>query len=228
MTSAISVDKKMPYHKHIPENERLKQYLECILYYIIKSDFSDIVFVDWSGFNLSVLNFLKEVAEIYDKNIEILSFKYNTATVVEKWKWYGENTILEYWINNSALLKHFTCFYKVTWRYKVKNINSILKKHRDKKNIFIKNLDKSCNTAFFKVEKSIFKNYFVWAGEKVNDKNNIYLEHIYYNIIKEGVEVESFSELPKFSWMSWGWRRLDNKFKDIIKAVLNCLWFFKF
>ncbi len=229
MTSAIKVDKRMLYHKHIPENERLREYIESILYYIIKSNFSDIVFIDWSGFDLSILSFLNNIASIYNKKIELLSFKYDTDTVINKGKWYWENIILEYGVNNSTLLNNYTSFYKVTWRYKVKNINSILKKHEKKNNIFIKNLNSTCNTAFFKVEKKTFKKYFVWAGERVSDRDNVYLEHVYYDIIKkENFWVQSFSELPYLSGISWGGRSLDNNLKYTVKLILRQLGFFKF
>lgn len=220
----------MPHHKHISENDRLKQYLESILFYVTMSNFSDIVFIDWSWFDLKVFDFIKNIAYIYQKNIEFLSFHYDTNTVVNKWKGYWENVILEYGLDNSNLLNNFNCFYKVTWRYQCKNINSILKVHEDKKNIFIKNLNKTCNTAFFKLEKDVFKKYFVWAGEKVNDNKWICMEHIYYNIIrKNNLNIDHFSILPKFSWFSWWWGNLDKPYYyELIKTILNNLGFLRF
>ena len=137
MTSAIRPPKWMPFHKAIEEKERIKQYLDAILFYLTKSDFESIVFVDGSGIESDFFYFLFPIADFYNKKFEMLSFENDPILLKSKWKGYGENNILKFAIENSALLKNYKCFYKVTGRYLIKNINQILKNEEMNENVFL-------------------------------------------------------------------------------------------
>lgn len=65
MTWSIKVPKNMPFHKHISGNERLKQYIDTIIFYITKSNFKGIVYCDWNWFDMTMLCFLKDLAYIW-------------------------------------------------------------------------------------------------------------------------------------------------------------------
>ena len=110
MTSAIRPPKWMPFHKAIEEKERIKQYLDAILFYLTKSDFESIVFVDGSGIESDFFYFLFPIADFYNKKFEMLSFENDPILLKSKWKGYGENNILKFAIENSALLKNYKCF----------------------------------------------------------------------------------------------------------------------
>ena len=233
MTAHIKVNKNMPYHLHIQENERLREYIDALIFYIIESKFSDIVFVDWSWYDMNQLEFLEDLAKIYNKKLELLSFKNDESLVVKYWKGYWENMILEFAINNSKIIKNNKSFFKVTWRYIVKNINKILINEKDKGNCFFKwryiNWKTFCNTAFFKVEKDFFDKILYWAWNNVNDKEWIYLEHVYLKILKKySNKISWFKELPIFHWNLGGsWKKLDtNPIILIIVKLFNKLWFF--
>jgi len=231
MTSSINVDKRMPYHLHINNNERIKQYLDAILFYVTKSEFSDIIFCDWSWYPINKFRYLVGLARIYWKRFEILWFKNDQDEVVKRGKGYGEGKIIEYALHHSLLLKENNCFFKVTGRYIVKNINRIIRNESDKENIFfrISACDKeTCNTAFFKVNKEFFNRYLYWAWDKVNDTNGVYFEHIYMKILKKHKkEISSFKELPVFSWVSGtNWKWLEPSWISIlIGNFFNLLWF---
>ena len=232
MTAAIAVDKKMLYHLHISEDERLRQYLDTLIFYITKSNFSDIVFVDWSWYKVNDLNYLVKLAKIYNKNLEILWFTNDWDKVVSKWKWYWENKIIEYAIKNSKLIDNHDTFFKVTWRYTVKNINEIVLNEKNRDNCFFKwyYWKFYCNTAFFKVSKIFFQKYLFWIWELVNDKEWIYLEHIYYDVLKkERKQISCFKVLPIMHWVSWwSWKKLDqNPIVLLIIKILSKFWFFK-
>lgn len=137
MTSAIRPPKWMPFHKAIEEKERIKQYLDAILFYLTKSDFESVVFVDGSGIESDFFYFLFPIADFYNKKFEMLSFENDPILLKSKWKGYGENNILKFAIENSALLKNYKCFYKVTGRYLIKNINQILKNEEMNENVFL-------------------------------------------------------------------------------------------
>ena len=233
MTASIKVNKDMAYHLHIPENERLKQYIDALIFYITESNFSDIIFADWSWYDMNQLKFLDNLAKIYGKKLELLSLKNDESLVVRYWKGYWESKILELVINNSKIIKNYKEFFKVTWRYVVKNINKILINEKDKWNCFFKwyymNWKSFCNTAFFKVEKEFFNKVLYWAWNNVNDKEWTYLEHIYLNILKKySNKISWFKELPIFHWASGGnWKKIDlNSIILIIYKSLNKLWFF--
>lgn len=234
MTSSISVDKNMKFHNHIPEKDRLKQYISAVVFYIMESNFTDIVFVDWSWYDLNNLNFLKELASRFDKKIELLSFNNDQKQVVIHWKWYWENKIIEYALDNSDVLNKNDIFYKVTWRYIVKNINNIVKNEKNNRNVFFKisflwKFGWMCNTAFFKCGLSEFQKNLWWVGENVYDEKWVYLEHIYFNAIKNNdFKVKCFKELPVFHWKAWwDWRDIDlNKRWTIIREICNKIWLY--
>lgn len=154
--------------------------------------------------------------------------------MVEKWKWYGENRIIEQVIDNSELLKDYNVFYKVTWRYIVKNINNIIKNEEKKENIFFLSpfWKHSLATSFFKCNKNLFKEQLYGLWEYVNDKEWCYLENVYYKTLKEykdwGWKIECFRELPDFSWFMWSWVKLDtNILLKPVKTFLNKINMFK-
>lgn len=233
MTSSIIVDKRMPYHLHVNVNERIRQYIDALIFYIVKSNFSDIVFCDWSWFPLQEFDFLYKLSTIYNKNLEFLSFNNNQEKVVKKWKWYWEGKIIEYALDNSKLLKNQETFYKVTGRYIVENINDIINRSSHT-NYFCKITtfnNKVCNTAFFKSSKDFYNTALRWAWNKVYDKWGIYLEHIYMKILKNHKkEIHCFKEMPYFIWVSWtDWTGITpNKLIFKIGELCNrILWLYK-
>ncbi len=229
MTWSIKVNKNMPFHRHIPLEERLKQYIDTIIFYITKSNFWEIVYCDWNWFDIKQLSFLKDLAYIYGKTLELISFDNDQNLVVEKWKWYGENKIIEYVTDNSELIKNHKCFYKITGRYIVKNINNIIKNEEKKENIFFLSPFRkpSLATSFFKCNKNLFKKQLYGLWEYVNDKEWYYLENIYYRTLKEYKDkwdwkIECFKELPEFTGFMWSWVKLDtNILLKPVKYFLN-------
>lgn len=208
MTESILVPDWVMNHKVIEMEERLRQYIKAVSYYIIFSDFNDIIFVDWNNFDMSKLKFLEDLAENFWKNLELLSFSNDQEWIVEKWKGYGEQKILEYSLNNSLLIKNYESFYKVTWRYIVKNINKILLNEKKHKTCFLKWYywwQSHCNTAFFKCSKTLFEKVLVWIVWEVDEKNGILLEHVYYDKLKKNWIKSKFKELPNLllNFLNW-------------------------
>lgn len=228
MTSAIRPPKWMPFHKAIEEKERIKQYLDAILFYLTKSDFESIVFVDGSGIESDFFYFLFPIADFYNKKFEMLSFENDPILLKSKWKGYGENNILKFAIENSALLKNYKCFYKVTGRYLIKNINQILKNEKMNENVFFRTsvLDRSlCNTGFFKVSKELFKRELWNLWDNVNDKQGVFLEHLYLKQLTRKTKIKNFKLLPRFSWIYGGGDRMDLPLTlELIKDFCNLLW----
>lgn len=107
--------------------ERLAQYIKALEYYIHakSSGYIDaIVFVDNSGYDVS------EISQKYGRNdIEIISF-YGLDYPSDYHRGYGEMTLVVKAYEYSKTLrqvKDFDRVWKVTGRYKVLNINKIMK-----------------------------------------------------------------------------------------------------
>lgn len=230
MTWSIIVPNWLINHKAIWYTERYRQYIKAITYYIIFSDFHDIVFVDWNNFDIKKMEYLKELAKEYWKNLELISFKNNQDLILKRGKWYWEHKILEYFIEYSSLLKEHYSFFKVTWRYIIKNVNNILINEKNKETCFFRWYSKRkfhCNTAFFKSSTKFFRDNLIWLADKVDEKKWILLEHVYYNRLKEIKFKSKFKELPIFSWQFWIGGKLDrSNFLLLIKNILNKFWFF--
>lgn len=233
LTWTILPPKNIKNLKIINENVRLKDYLENILFLITKTNIKKIVFCENSNYNSDILLFIEKLAQIYWKKFEYITFLWNSKKVVTNWRWYWEQEILNYFIDNSKLLDWENDFYKLTWRYKVKNINEIVSLEANNKNIFVKMspLDNRCSTAFFKSNIEFFKKNFYGIWEKINDElwENNQIEWVYRNILLLNKwEFSNFKKLPIFEANTGSWYKLKENFlKDSIKNILNILWLYK-
>ena len=183
ITGCISPDKEAIFLKIRDSNLRLQQYIETIKWALEKTNFDIIIFCDNSDFNYD----FKNIVTNSKKTFEYLSFKGDFNKSNKYGKGYGEGEIIKYAIDNSKYLKENTCFYKLTGRLTVKNINSILKKSQNNKNYFLNFLfsKNSIDTRFYKINKDDYMNYFYNAYEKVRDKDNYSLENVFFDIFKK-------------------------------------------
>ena len=180
---------KFPSHKESFYDIREKQYEDALKYYIYNSNFTHIVFIDNSN---HVLNFIKKLQPnkknyyiINNKTIEYISYNWNKLT--EKFFYgYWEQEIMDYALDNSTILKKLQkndSFFKITWRYIIKNINHLI--DRKEQELFFRWLWWfSCVTAIFKITKWNFINYLYWKVRqfyiKFSQWHFITLETVYY------------------------------------------------
>gem|GEM_PF-1582104 len=73
-------------HKTIPQGIRVQQYVDTLIFYITKSFFTHIVFCDGTNYDMVNINFLQNLAKIYNKKIEFLSFQQDISLVLSKGK----------------------------------------------------------------------------------------------------------------------------------------------
>lgn len=214
-------------------NERLKDYINNILFLITKSNFKKIVFCESSNYYNELINNISILARLYWKEFEYITFSWNSEKVISNWRWFWEQEILEYFIDNSKILKWEVSFYKLTWRYQVKNINKIIKLENNNDSVFVKMspFDNRCSTAFFKSNINFFKNNFYGIWEKINDElwKNSQIEWVYKDILLLNKwNFTNFKILPIFEASTWSWYKLnENFFRDRLKNLLNILWFYK-
>ena len=200
MTWTISPSKIQKWYQSSTLSSEIRklQYFKSLLFYITQSNFWKIVFCENSDykFNESEKHVIWYLSKLYDKEFELLSFKWDFEKTNEVWYWYWEWECIDYAIDNSKLLKNSNTFYKITWRYIIWNINQIIDLYKNDKNIFIRNNIVwyfSMNTAFFKMDKQLYKEFFYNAKKKVNNFKNLSFEVTFYTIIYE-------NNLYKYNW----------------------------
>lgn len=110
---------------------RLQQYLTAFEFYLqqlAKGCFSDIVFVDNSGFDCSHFSQLTKQYNL-SQQVEVISFS-GLDYPVEYGRGFGEFKLVEYAMRNSHILlsaDNDAAIWKITGRYIVTNLNAIIK-----------------------------------------------------------------------------------------------------
>jgi hypothetical protein len=143
---------------------REQQYLDAICYYIEYSDFTHITICDNSNYDFAipVWQQLYWLAKNYHKHIELLSFDGNKESHIYGYG-YGEAEIFDYAFEYSQLLKWSTSRYKITGRYIVKDINTVLEKTQHYECFFQKQWllisPFTVSTAVFKISNNTYQQY---------------------------------------------------------------------
>lgn len=230
ITSTIKPNEKVFSLALKDKTEREKQYFDALLFYIAKTKLKNIIYCDNSNTIISNLSYLEKLATKYKKQFEYLSFHGNTSETVRHGKGYGEGEIIKYILNNSKLIKNMDYLIKITGRLYVTNINTLLKLCSNHCNYFDMTKTRRCETRFYMIQKSVYERNFINCYLKVNDKKDIWLEHIFKNIIlKQKIVYKMFPILPKVRGISGstGKRYHDSKIKYYAKIILSKLKLYK-
>ncbi len=184
---------------------RLLQYKKAIRWWIKKSRFDNIVFIENSGYKFDE-DYFKKLAKNAGKHFEFIKGEAHIEETLEHGKSYGEIRLITEAIEKSDLLKKCDSFYKCTGRLIIKNINKLLKCAYTSDNVFLGvPSDKWVFTWFFSVEKNFYMKYLSDAYKYVYDKNGIYMEHIYYKkIVIEIDKIDTFKMYPNVAGVSAG------------------------
>ncbi len=214
--------------------QREMQYLESIAFYIEESPLVKIIVCDNSGYNYP--ESLYQLAALYHKEIELLSFTGNNDLVARYGKGYGEGEILEYILSNSILIRGVEGFLKVTGRLKLVNAASVLESCRPGKNYFIPvsllrprwlvpEAARPCvDVRVYYVTIAFFRQVLLAAYKKVRDHDIYFLEHAYHDALAAApVKVTCFSTAPELIGISGsgGWRQKERSWwkKRLVKLV---------
>ena len=216
---------------------REKQYEDALKYYIYNSKFTHIIFVDNSNYILKYIKNLKpQENNLYNINckiIEYISFDWNKLT--KKYQYgFWEQEIMDYALDNSIILKKLKddeSFFKITWRYIIKNINHLI--DTSPKELFFRWIcGFSCVTAIFKIKKWTFIKYLYWKIKKFYIKFSkwqfITLETAYYICLRKYLFETTKIRYPMFIFWylnDWSIRHAIPKINKnyIIKTIY---WFF--
>ncbi|GAB6120622.1 hypothetical protein [Dysgonomonas termitidis] len=204
LTGSINAKLASPVMTKIVNIEdRRNQYLNTIKRYIKESDFDTIIFCENTKSDFPVEE-CQDLADEYGKQIEFIFFLGNVTCINKQGKGFGDGECIEYAINHSKYLQDDSaCFYKVTGRLFVENINDILKNSYKNENCFYRLGFKALTvgTFFFKVQVGFFKKNLMTEYKFVNDSDGRYLEVIYYDIlIRE--KVRAFNPYPYINGLS--------------------------
>lgn len=183
--------------------ERLGQYTAAIKQLICASDFTDIVFVENSGYRFDA-NEMGELAKKHGKEFEFLKQSLNAEQidmVKEKGKSYGEASLIDFAFKNSTLVRKYDAVYKITGRIFLKNSKTILQKQKHGNSEFIcKNKIGWMNTEFFKMLKSDYFDVFSKALDLVDDYEKNCIEKVYYKLAVDAkLKVTCFRSYPLLS-----------------------------
>ncbi len=205
--------------------ERYRQYIDALIFYISETKIKNIVYCDNSNYleNKEIM----QIARQYNKNFEWLSFQGDFKLVNKYGKGYGEGEIIEYALFNSKIIKTCSILVKVTGRLKVINIDRIIR-HSNNNNYFFYITKRYCqkfvDTRFYIINKNDYINYFIKQYKNVRDSENIFIEHVFAKvIIKERLKYKHFIIEPNILGISGtnGKKYKSSKLKIFIKTFLN-------
>lgn len=199
ITGTIKPASGVPSLTLTDSDERLKQYISSIEYFLLKTSINEIVFCDNSNCSEGCFADLYLLAKRMNKKIEILSFKGNNKKVSVKGKGYGEGEIIEYAMNNSSLIKNSSFFMKITGRLVVENINDIVA--RLNPTVFYINMFNKIrvDTRLYAMPVEFYRKWFLDAKEYVCDAEGYYIEHVFTDIIRKNkVCCRNFPKYPRY------------------------------
>jgi hypothetical protein len=198
--------------------ERKKQYIDSIIFFISKSPFRKIVVCDNS--NYSYPQSLCDLARSHNKELELISFSGNALLVTKYGKGFGEGEILEYVLLNSVLIKQVDAFFKITGRLKLINALELLRQMDEHENYFMpisllrpqfmmpEAARRCVDVRVYYTTKAFFKEYLLLVYKDVRDKDIFFLEHVYHKAMENvASKVSRFPLAPEIIGMSGsnGW-----------------------
>lgn len=233
ITGCVSPYEEIDYLVIDSVEERERQYLDSLKYYIKKTNIKNIIFCDNSGYEEKeeIIN----LATKYDKKLEWLSFKGNKEAVQKYGKGYGEGEIMAYVFDNSRLLKTCSYFAKVTGRLKIMNFNQVMFFLRKNVNYFeyLEATEKGCrvDTRFFVISKEEYLEKLSDLYYNVYDAEGVYYEHVIAKgIVDNDLSVTRFPIIPNVRgtsgstgqiYFSKNYRIFISSILRIIKIIVN-------
>lgn len=182
ITGCIKPDPNMVFLTLKDPNIRREQYIDSLLFYLKDSIANKIVFCDnsCSEIDKAVINY----SHTLGKQFEWISFKGNTELSTKYGKGYGEGEIVQYALENSLLLKESDSFVKVTGRFRVININHMMRFLSSNK-IYFDFQEDFVDTRCYVANIQKFSNNLINQYTRVDDGKGYYLEHAYYDVVKD-------------------------------------------
>ena len=180
----------MPFTQLTNIDERQKQYVDAINYYISKTNIQ-IVFCENSNTDISTL-----FNNAHDR-LEFLTFIGNQDK--QRGKGYGEAEIIKYALNHSSYIHNDSIIIKITGRLIVHNIRQIidsLKYGHDFVTCLFHSDLKFADSRIFCGTTAFYKE-FLKKKDQINDSEGIFFEHVLAStVIESSYCFKPFSEEP--------------------------------
>lgn len=230
LTATINVENDVPFVKIRNKEERLREYLESVSFYLEARNIDKVVVCENSLYKGTEFAIFYELAKSKGKEFEYLTFKSDSQNVICHGKGYGEGEIIKYALKNSILLKEEDFFVKITGRVKIDNISVIAKKI-NKKKIYMMQLNKEVPEVFsviFAIDKKVYADKFLDEYTRVQDREKYYLEHVFYDTLKKNnLRSYCFARFPQVNGISGSsgkaYIRDEKKFDRIKHDTFCCL-----
>lgn len=204
ITGCINPYENQVWLKLKDKQERLKQYVDSIIYYINTTNLKKIVFCENSNYCYDA-DSIKKIAANKGKEFEWISFKGNISLVKKYDKGAGESEIIDYALCHSKLLKDSAKLIKVTGRLKLTNISNLLQAIKLENNYFVCDIYRSnphaVDTRFYVVDMDLYKTQLSHYYDRVQCENPK-IEECYF-ILLNG-KFKSFVAYPRFVGISGG------------------------
>lgn len=196
--------------KHCDVNIRYAEYMENIRRYIMQSNFDAVIFAENSGYEIDI-GYLKKLAEENNKKFEYLDVSMDSGVSSTNMS-VGDASIIKAALNRSEILTELKCFWKVSGRLWINNINLILAKTREsQKNVFLYAPKyNSIQTWLFKASIYDLKNFFL-TDEVIDSMANSCIEYAFkavYDNHKNELALERFPAYPDV----WGVNSSGNQY----------------
>lgn len=179
--------------------QRIKQYELTIEKYIKENVFTDIVFIENSGFDFDNLKFEKMASE-NNKRFEFISGKVCRKEIIKYGKSFGDAYLIYEALQKSQLLESCQYFYKITGRIFLKNSKKICRTADKYRNEFIVYEGLGwCLTNIFKANKQDYLKYLgdVWKECNEATVNDIEIS-FYRRLSVSDMQISSFETYPYF------------------------------
>lgn len=207
ITGCISPERNQRFLVLKDEDERLKQYIESIKFFIDGSPFTKIVFCENSAYRYDASELILR-AEKVNKLFEWLSFQGDIEKVKECGKGYGEGEIIQYALSNSECLKKTKSFAKVTGRLIIQNINKVVSNVKTGVNYFNRDIYRGhgLDTRFYLCDMDFYRNYlldaYIQTSERAGAKAA--LEDLFYKRLQKQRNYRTLKSYPEFKGISGG------------------------
>lgn len=214
----------------IEPKSRLSEYINTIIYYISNSNFTHIVFCENSNYSIphQDLEIINSICNYYNKYFELLQFVWNHDEIISKGYNYWEWECIDYAFENSKFLKETKSWYKITWRYRYRNINDIINERKDQERYFYRFSFPWlywCVSKIFKCSNEIYKEYLHNVKELVDFKSPNWLRSyemmIFYKLRPILHRLPPIKSIPISHLMSqkWWWTNRNLLFQLLINRI---------
>jgi hypothetical protein len=220
--------KGMSFTKLQDPEIRKHQYIEAMKFYLQHTDMN-ILFVENSGHDVSS----EFATEIENGRVEVLTFSGNDYPRALG-KGYGEMILLEHAVKHAGLVQQADFIFKVSGRYKVRNIAKFFLQYQtDNQPEILADLQRFYTMAdarMWGATPQFIRDCLLQKKEKVNDTAGYYFEHALADAILEYIIQDHrfalFKYLPRYtaisgtdgtpykdSWWFWYPRNLRHQFR---------------